>query len=208
MPLCMSLWWFWLRDYLVLILQQGAGFIVETFMAEKVLGLISQLDAKGENIVWLLKTSLSPINDPRQLLAIPISTNRFTVSYPLLWGLILATPGNAKIRQLISGTLILLPVTLIIALLLIQFKLALHINHQPILTEVPSGEYMLTLPYPQYLYYLMVVGRQLAMLVLPTLAPLLVWGLFNRTFILNLIFEGLLARSTETTAIAQNDMKS
>jgi hypothetical protein len=147
---------------------------------------------------------LSPINDPRQLLAVPISTNRFTISFPLLWGLILATPGNAKFRQLIIGTLLLLPICLLIALLLIQFKLALYINHQPILTEVPQGEYMLVLPYPAHWYYLMAVGRQLAVLVLPTLSPLLVWGLFNLVFMRNLIFEGILARADNKLAISES----
>ena len=67
---------------------------------------------------------------------------------------------------------------------------------------------MLALPFPDYQYYLMAVGRQLAMLVLPTLAPLLVWCLFNQTFMRNLIFEGLLARSTNTTTIPKNGLGS
>jgi hypothetical protein len=200
----MAVWWFGLRDYLVIALQYGATFFIDTFMADKVLGLVTQLDAKEGTMVWILKTTLSPINDPRQLLAVPISTNRFTISFPLLWGLILATPGNAKFRQLIIGTLLLLPICLLIALLLIQFKLALYINHQPILTEVPQGEYMLVLPYPAHWYYLMAVGRQLAVLVLPTLSPLLVWGLFNLVFMRNLIFEGIHARADNKLAISES----
>lgn len=198
----MVLWWFWLRDYLILLLQYGATFVIENMMADKIIALVSQLDAKGENIVWGLNTSLSPISDPRNLITIPISTNRFTVCFPLFWGLVLSTPGNAKFKQLIAGTLILLPIALLISLLLIQFKLALYINHQAILTEVPPGEYVLALPFPDYQYYLMAVGRQLAMLVLPTLAPLLVWGAINQTFMRNLIFEGLLARATNRTAVS------
>jgi hypothetical protein len=200
----MALWWFGLRDFLITALQYGALAFSHAFMADKVLDVVTQLDAKDGSIIWVLKTSLSPIDDPRQLLAIPISTNRFTVSFPLLWGLILATPGNPKFRQLILGTLLLLPICLLIALLLIQFKLAIHINHQSILTEVPQGEYMLALPYPAHWYYLMAVGRQLAVLVLPTLAPLLVWGVFNLTFMRNLIFEGILARATGKASISEN----
>ena len=41
----------------------------------------------------------------------------------------------------------------------------------------------------------MAVGRQLGMLVLPTLSPLLVWGALNRSFIRSVIFEGLLSRT-------------
>ena len=109
----------------------------------------------------------------------------------------MATPNNDKSKQLLWGSLLLIPLTLLIALLLVQFKLALHVNHQPILTERPIGDYLLVLPYSDTLYYLMAVGRQLAMLVLPTLLPLFVWGFFNRQFIRTLIVEGLLSRSLD-----------
>lgn len=198
MPLTLGVWWFLLRDYLVLLLQQGVVIASHWLWPDYVLAIDTDTDARSGAIVWIVKTSLSPISDPRQLLAIPISTSRFTVSFPLLWGLILATPthGN-KERQLFLGSLVLVPITLTIALLIIQFKLALNINHEPILTEFPIGDYLLVLPYSSWLYYLMAVGRQVSMLVLPTLAPLMVWGLFNRMFIRGIIFEGLLTRSTE-----------
>lgn len=204
MPLSMALWWFGLRDYLLWALEQLVEPVLQWFMAETVIGVVAQ------DQVWLLKTSLSPIDNPINLLALPISTNRFTICFPLLWGLLLATPRGAWLKQFIGGTLVLIPAALLIAVLLIQFKLALQINHQAILTEVPSGSYVLAWPYAEHWYYLMAVGRQLALLVLPTLAPLTVWVLFNRRFIRSLIFEGLLARSVANTdlAIEESENKS
>ena len=197
MPFTMAVWWVVLRDHLVIFLQQGGYLFTQVFMPEKVLGISTEVDAKTGAAVWVLKTTLSPLSDPRQLLAIPISTSRFTVSFPLFWGLVLATPGQsgaAKARQLGLGTLALIPLTLLIAVLILQFKLALHVNHQPIVTENPIGDYLLVLPYGDTAYYLMAVGRQLAMLVLPTLIPLMTWGLFNRGFIRSVIVEGLLSQ--------------
>ena len=196
MPLCLGVWWFLLRDYLVMILQFGADQIARQLWADMVLAIDDGTDARSGAIVWVVKTSLSPLSDPSQLHAILVSTSRFTISYPLLWGLIIATPNNNKDRQLALGTLLMIPITLVIALLIVQFKLALNINHQAIVADFPSGDYLLALPYDELSYYLMAVGRQLGMLVLPTLSPLLVWGLFNRDFIRSVIFEGLLSRST------------
>jgi len=191
MPMTMALWWFGLRDHLLFLLELLTRPIVESALADKVVGL------ESANRVWFLRTSLSPIDNPVNLLGIPISTNRFTISYALLWGLILATPNNKKLKQLILGTAILIPATIVIALLLIQFKLALNINHQPILTEVPQGAYLLALPYSDSAYYLMAVGRQLALLVFPSLLPLVIWGLLNRPFIRIVLFEGLLTRNSD-----------
>ena len=62
--------------------------------------------------------------------------------------------------------------------------------------------YVLALPYSDSAYYLMAVGRQLALLVLPSLLPLIFWGLLNRPFIRIVLFEGLLARTSRSTVPA------
>ena len=191
LPGCMGFWWFFAQDPLLTLLRFLTEPVVLGLMPDKILGILTQ------DRVWLLKTSLSPIDNPMNLLGIPIFTNRLTVSYPLLWGLILATPEPKRLRQLLLGTFSLLPVTVIMALLLIQFKLALNINHEPVLTEMPQGDYLLILPYASYQYYLMAVGRQLAMLVLPTLAPVAIWLILHREFIRAVVLEGLLSRSLE-----------
>ena len=184
----MALWWFVIRDPLIDVLSYGVNVLATGLMAEHIIDVATQGD------VWLVTTSLSTIDNPMSLVGIPIPATRFTVSLPLFWGLALATPTAARLRQLLLGTLMLLPVVLLMILLLIQFKLGLTINHQPALTEMPSVNYVLALPYPDLLYHLMGVGRQLAVLILPTLAPLFVWGLLNKRFIRGVVLEGLLTR--------------
>ncbi|MFO1350865.1 MAG: exosortase H-associated membrane protein [Gammaproteobacteria bacterium] len=181
MPCCLAFWWFIARNHLLLLMEYVIHPLSALLFANHVIGLDSQAS------LWTLKTSLSPIDNPLNLVAIPVSTTRFTICFPLLWGLILAMPERRKIHQLITGTLLLFPLALLIVLLLIQFKIALYINHQPIVTETPRGPYLLALPYPDFVYYLTAVGRQLAMLVLPTLAPLLIWGVLNFTFMRTLL---------------------
>lgn len=63
---------------------------------------------------------------------------------PLFWGLTLATPGQALLRRLLLGTL-LLPVAFIMVLLYAQFQLALYRTHLPALTETPPADYILAL---------------------------------------------------------------
>lgn len=195
LPACLLFWWYLAQDYLLTLLRFATEYALLGLMPETVLGILAQ------DRVWLIKTALSPIDSPMNLLGIPISTHRLTISYPLLWALLLATPSSAttgKLSRLIKGTLLLFPVTLLMALLLIQFKLALHINHIPILTEVPQGAYLLVLPYSDYHYYLMAVGRQLSLLVLPTLAPVIIWLVLQRKFIKALLLEGLFSRAQQT----------
>ena len=187
-PLCLGFWWFFAKDYLVLALERGVSWAAQWLMASNIVSLISQKN------VWFLQTSLSTLDRPLDLLVVPIFPTRVTVCFPLFWGLALATPGAARLRQILTGTLALLPMALIMLLALIQFKIALLINHQPLLTEVPQKAYVFALPYPDSLYQLMGVGRQMALLVLPTFCPLLVWGLLNRRFIRGVILEGLLTQ--------------
>jgi len=189
MPLSLAFWWFFARIYCLKLLEWLVSGITLALLADKVVGI------ESNDLAWLLKTSLSTVDTPLETVGIPIATNRFTVGFGLLWGLILATPGIHHWRQLFWGTLALIPVATLMALMLVQFQLALYINHQPILTEVPRGDFLLALPYPDHLYYLMAVGRQLSVLVLPTLAPLTIWSLLNRRFVQGVILESVLSQS-------------
>lgn len=233
----MAFWWFEAREYCLQLLHWLVSMATNLLMPDKIAGI------QSNGMAWLLETSLSTVNEPLKSVGIPIPTNRFTVGFGLLWGLILSTPGtfhwkrcllglavfiplilvlefawdsqkaftfgfylfmllvvlscdSFHWRQILLGSLMLIPVATLMALMLIQFQLALYINHQPILTEVPRADYVLALPYPGYLYYLMAVGRQLSMLVLPTLAPLCIWSLMNRRFIQSIILESLLLRKS------------
>ena len=147
--------------------------------------------------IWAKSSVCSPLNDSTYLFqALPLSFNRAVVILPLFWGLTLATPGRALLRRLLFGTLILLPIAFVMMLLYAQFQIALYRTHLPTLTELPPTDYALALPDPLLLYYLWGLGRQMAVLVLPIVAPLLVWLLLHRSFLYRIIAGGLLQRLT------------
>lgn len=187
LPLCLGLWWWFVRKPLIELLVRALGLIGPWLWPETVLGVGLDGD-KG-----LLVSLLPPLTDSaRMFVALPLSFNRAAVIFPLFWGLTLATPGRALLRRLLLGTLTLLPVAFAMVLLYAQFQIALYRNHLPLLTEMPPAEYALALPDPLWLYHLWGLGRQLAVLVLPVVAPLLAWLLLHRSFLRTVILGGLL----------------
>lgn len=194
LPLCLALWWWFLREPLVQGLAYTLSFISPWLWPETVLGV----GFTGQ--VGALVTLLPPLSDPTRFMTLPLPLGRSTVILPLFWGLALATPGRALLRRLLLGTLILLPVAFSMILLYAQFQLALYRTHLPLLTEIPPTDYALALPDHPLLYQLQGLGRQLAVLVLPVVAPLLTWLLLHRSFLRTLILGGLLQRGARTVS--------
>lgn len=194
LPLCLALWWWFVREPLVNLLAHTLGFISPWLWPETVLGI----GFAGQ--VGALVTLLPPLSDPSRFMTLPLPLGRSTVILPLFWGLALATPGRALLRRLLLGTVILLPVAFSMILLYAQFQLALYRTHLPLLTEIPPADYALALPDHPLLYQLQGLGRQLAVLVLPVVAPLLTWLLLHRSFLHTIILGGLLQRGAQTAS--------
>jgi len=72
------------------------------------------------------------------------------------------------------------------------------------MTEIPPAEYALALPDSPAPYYLIGLGRQLAVLVLPIVAPLLAWLLLHQAYLRKIILGGLLQRRMRTLAPADS----
>lgn len=189
LPICLSGWWWFIREPLAQGLGHGVGLLSPRLWPETILGVGLNGD-KG-----LLVSLLPPLTDSARLfVALPLAFNRATVILPLFWGLTLATPGRALLRRLLLGTLALLPVVCVMVLLYAQFQLVLYRSHVPMLTETPPAEFALALPDSPVASYLWGLGRQLAVLVLPVVAPLLAWLLLHRPFLRKVILGGLLQR--------------
>ena len=190
LPVCLGLWWWLVREPLARELGHGVGFISQWLWSETVLGV--GLDGDKGLIVSLVP----PLTDSaRMFMALPLPFDRATVILPLFWGLTLATPGRGLPRRLLYGSLALLPVVCITVLLYVQFQLALYRTHLPLLTELPPPDYALALPDSPVLYQLWGLGRQLAMLVLPIVAPLLAWLLLHQRYLREIILGGLVQRA-------------
>ena len=195
LTLCLGLWWWFVRGPLINLLVHALGLVGPWLWPETVLGI--GLDGDKGLIVSLLP----PLTDSaRMFMALPVSFNRAAVILPLFWGLTLATPGRALLRRLLLGTLLLLPVAFVMVLLYAQFQLALYRTHLPALTETPPADYALALPDSPFAYYLWGLGRQMAVLVLPVVAPLLAWLGLHRPFLRAVILGGLLRRGARAGA--------
>ena len=195
LTLCLGLWWWFVRKPLINLLVHALGLVGPWLWPETVLGIGLEGD-KG-----LIVSLLPPLTDSaRMFMALPLSFNRAAVILPLFWGLTLATPGRALVRRLLLGTLLLLPVAFVMVLLYAQFQLALYRTHLPALTETPPAEYALALPDSPFGYYLWGLGRQMAVLVLPVVAPLLAWLGLHRPFLRMVILGGLLRRGARSGA--------
>ena len=174
---CQILWWWLLREPASTGLAEAVGLIAPFLWPDSVLEIRIQ-----DHQAWIIGLTPTLTDPPRLFTVLPLRLNRALAIFPLFWGLTLATPGRGLARRFLLGTALLLPVALGMALLLVEFELALHRTHLPIFSCVPPSDFLLALPDSPAVYYLWGFGRQLAVLVLPMMAPLLVWLGLHETF--------------------------
>lgn len=173
----LALWWYALVPYLSAALILPGGMLLHGLAPDVILGIEAV-----QGLGWMILTTLAPLERPLDLLQFRPEMDRFTVSFPLYWGLVLATPVRLRERlyQIFIGTFLLIfPCVLAMATLNALFPIALMIQHQSVLAQIPPSFYVAHLPYSDWAFHLLGVGRQLSLLVLPTTVPLLVWGAFN-----------------------------
>lgn len=167
---CVALWWWYLRDPLIAGLAWAAGLVSPWLWPDTVLDIRMQGDQAV--IISLIPTLTDP---PNLFTTLPLKLTRAVTIFPLFWGLTLATPGRGLLRRLLYGTLILLPVAFAMTLVSTEFQFALYRTHLPLVSLMPPPHFILALPDSPTAYYLWGLGRQLATLILPLLAPLVVW---------------------------------
>lgn len=195
LPLSLALWWWFVREPLAQGLGYAVGVVSRWLWPEAVLGV----GVEGDR--GLIISFIQPLLDAPQLfMALLLPFNRSTVILALFWGLTLATPGRGLLRRLLIGTCGLLPIIFAGILLYIQFQLAIYRTHVPILTEMPPSDFALAMPDSPLLYHLWGLGRQLAVLVLPVLAPLLAWLALHRPFLQKITRGSLLNWGVRSTA--------
>ena len=186
---CFALWWWFLRDPLVILLAQAAALVSPYLWPEAVLDIKIR-----DHQAWII-SMVPTLSEPPQLFTVmPLVLSRAVAIFPLFWGLTLATPGRGLLRRLLLGTFYLLPVALVMALLTTQFQFALYRTHLPMVTLVPPPHFVMDLPDSPLVYYAWGVGRQFATLILPLVAPLLVWLSFHERFLRNFFPQGLSLR--------------
>jgi len=173
------------------VFAQVIGFVSPLLWPDTVLDVGIEGDRAW--IISLIPTLTIP---PHLFTTLPLRLNRAVAIFPLFWGLTLGTPGRGLARRLLFGTGLLLPIAFIMILMSTQFEFALNRTHLPMFTRMPPPYFFLSLPETPTTYYLWGVGRQLATLILPLVAPLLIWLAMHDNFVRNTLLGGLLKRRT------------
>lgn len=102
---------------------------------------------------------------------------RIVIGFPLLWALMLSTPGG-KLKRIAWGTLLLGVVSLLGIGAHIWALLAVMFNHQASLIDeslVPPPFRVSVDAYPAWLFHLSAFAHYLAILIVPVIAPVLIW---------------------------------
>ncbi|KAA6187802.1 hypothetical protein F2Q65_00735 [Thiohalocapsa marina] len=206
MPVAMALWWFLLAPYLMLAMEPLVEWTLRLLWPQWGLGL------EAKETLWQVNTTLPILEQPLRSAVFGLPWKRFSVAFALFWGLALATPGARpvlrRVRQLLLGSLAgIAPLVILMAVLYFHFELAVLINHRPYLTVQPPPYHVLALPYADWQFHLIGVGRQLALLILPTLGPVAVWAALNQPFLRAVVLSGPSAQiATSLPARASNSL--
>lgn len=194
-PLLLAFWWYGAMPWLIAGLRSLTEPVLVGWFPHELLGL-----QPASERVWLVKTLLVPSENPGGFAAFQLPVARFTVSFPLFWALALATPApwRQRLFNLGIGSIGITLLVILMLVLYVQFNLALQINHQALFGEMPPTDYVYALPYSATGFYLSGVGRQLAVLVLPTFSPVVLWGLLNPSLFRFLLVEGVIQRQVQS----------
>ncbi len=169
---CFALWWVaanflsappgWLA---VGVLEHGFGRFVH--------------HASMDGHLLEVTTRLRPAPQPGQLPPPPIAFERDLLQYsmglPLFIALMLAARGRGMVRQLLWGTLILILLQALGAVLYTLVKIA-ELLGPTMIANIGQEAWM-------WRWNLIASAHQLSNLIIPSLAPLVLWGWYNRGLI-------------------------
>jgi hypothetical protein len=140
---------------------------------------------------WKVSTQLRIVNSPESLV-IFLTKDRLAhlvLGFPLLWALLLATAGPKKSR-LVLGTLFLTILSLLGVAAHIWAFLAVVLNHRASVIDenlVPPAFTVMATAYPDWLFHLSSFAYYLAAIVVPLIAPVLIWVLLCPRGIMGLV---------------------
>ena len=148
---------------------------------------------RQENQSWTVITRLVIEHSvPSSLVVMDITKEKLLhmfFGFPLLWGLLLATPGK-RVKRIVLGTLLLTAISLLGIATDLWASLAVIINHQASFIDegvLPPPFRVSVPPYPQWLFYLSSFARYLSILIVPMIAPVLIWMILCPRSIMRLL---------------------
>ncbi len=186
-PLLLTLWGFWLKPFTAWMIQPWVQLGIQLFLSDTV------FQVKSAGGKWLFYTTLMAVENPLHPQIFTLDGTRFTLSFPLFWALMLATPltWSRRFIELVWGTLIIWALVTVFLLVYVHFLFALTINQQAIVGhQPPDTGYLLAPATGPVAYYLLALGRQVSLLVGPIFAPVVVWMVFHRDLMITIMGRG------------------
>jgi len=187
-PLHAAWWWLGLSEWALRGMSIVAALALPEIFHHSVGAIVRQ-----DNQSWTVITRLViEHSEPSSLVVMEIAKQKLLhmiFGFPLLWGLLLATPGS-RARRIAGGTLILIAISLLGIATDLWASLAVIVNHQASFIDegvVPPPFLVSTAPYPQWLFYLSSFARYLAILIVPMIAPVLIWVMLCPRHIMRLL---------------------
>lgn len=188
LPLFVAWWWLGLAEWVL----RGLSILAAMVLPELFYQGISEI-VRQENQSWVVLTGLViEHSDPSSLVVMVISKEKLLhmiFGFPLLWGLLLATPGN-QIRRIVWGTLLLVTISFLGIAIDLWASLAVIINHQASFIDesmAPPPFRVSVPPYPQWLFHLSSFARYLSILIVPMIAPVIIWVILCPRSIMRLL---------------------
>ena len=176
-PLCVTWWWLGGAHYLLQVMRICANSVMPKLLFDNV-SSIGLMNDQSWEIVTSLGIVGAPPNEAPATFTFHIRGLMHSVlGFPLLWSLLMATPGHWK-KRLVIGTLILAVLSFLCQASQIWATLAVLVNHQANVLGDPAPPpfSVYAMPYPSWAFHLSSYAYYLSVLVLPVVAPLLVWA--------------------------------
>ena len=114
---------------------------------------------------------------------------RSVMGFPLLWALLLATPGSG-LKRLVWGTLLLGLISLLGLAGHMWATIGVMVNHQPSSIDenlVPPPYRVSGVPYSEWLFHLSGFAHYLEAVIVPIIAPVLIWVLLCPRGVMRLV---------------------
>lgn len=176
LSLCVLWWWLGGSDWYLRML----SLLADATLPHWVFDDVQEIVWWG-NQNWQVRTQLRIVNTPESLVVF-LTKDRLThivLGFPLLWALLLATTGPKKLR-LVLGTLLLTVLSLLGVAAHLWAYLAVVLNHRASVIDenlVPPAFTVMATAYPDWLFHLSSFAYYLAAIVVPLIAPVLIWVL-------------------------------
>lgn len=184
---CSAWWWLGGAQYLLRVLTACASITMPNAIFDSVSSI-----AMVEGQAWKIVTSLDIVLTTRESVSaldggqavILINNNDLIhtlLGFPLLWALLMSTPGRWK-KRIVVGTLILTALAFLGIASLIWALLTVLVNHNTsaILSWEPPLFSVHARPYPSWIFHLSSFTCYLLVLIAPIISPILIWVMLCR----------------------------